>query len=148
MPGRSGLGGDRRVRRHADFVQAQRQGRRVGTAHFTLLVAAQREQAPPDRGEERAELERRPARLGVVVTRKVGGAVQRNRIKRLCRECFRTWPDLLPRGADLIVIARSGADRLSVKDVRREWEDVTRLLRKRAAEALARRGESHHPGRR
>jgi ribonuclease P protein component len=105
----------------------------VGTAHFTLLVAAQ---PPPPR----------PARLGIVVGRKLGTAVWRNRIKRLCRECFRNWPDLLPHGVDLVVIARSGAHALGLAEVQAEWRTVETLLKKRAAEALARAGHSHHPG--
>jgi ribonuclease P protein component len=85
-------------------------------------------------------------RLGLVVARKVGNAVRRNRIKRLCRECFRTWPDLLPAGVDLIVIARPGAHELSLAEVRDEWLAVARLLRKRATEALAQRDATDHPG--
>jgi ribonuclease P protein component len=128
-----GFGPDRRLRRHAEFVRAQRIGRRVGTPHFTLLVALQpRETAA--------------ARLGIVAARKIGGAVQRNRVKRLCRECFRTWPDLLPRGVDLIVIARPGAHELALKDVQAEWRSVAALLRRRAMEALANPPAKHHPG--
>jgi ribonuclease P protein component len=127
------FGADRRVRKHAEFVRAQgdRETRRVGTAHFALLVAAQREPGPP--------------RLGLVVGRRVGSAVQRNRVKRLCRECFRTHPDWLPRGVDLIVIARPGAPELDLAQLRAEWLGVLRLLKKRAAEALARASSSHHP---
>ena len=127
------MGPDRRLRRHTEFVVAQRSGRRVGTAHFTLLVAAQ---PPPPR----------PARLGLVVGRKLGTAVRRNRVKRLCRECFRNWPNLLPQGVDLIVIARPGAELLVLAEVRAEWHSVEMLLKKRAAEALARAGRPHHPG--
>jgi ribonuclease P protein component len=127
------FGPARRLRRHSEFACAQRDGRRVGTRHFTLLVAAQ-----PNPGA--------PSRLGLVVARKVGSAVRRNRIKRLCRECFRAWPDLVPPGIDLVVIARPGADALKLEDVRAEWKSVERLLRKRATEALARRGPPHHPG--
>ncbi len=127
------FGPDRRLRRHSEFVRAQRIGRRVGTTHFTLLVAAQAEGAGP-------------SRLGLVVARKVGGAVQRNRVKRVCRECFRTWPDLLPSGVDLVVIARPGAHELSLADVQAEWLAVSRLLRKRATEALAHRDATDHPG--
>lgn len=131
-----GFGRDRRLRAHGEFVRAQRSGRRVGTTHFTLLVALQ---PPPPR----------PARLGLVVGRKVGTAVRRNRIKRLCRECFRTWPGLLPEGVDLVVIAREGAHALGLAEVRAEWRGVERLLKKRAAEvlALAPDRERHHvPG--
>jgi ribonuclease P protein component len=127
------FGKDRRLRKHAEFVQAKRLGRRVGTAHFTLLVA-------PQPGEALA------ARLGIVAARTVGGAVARNRVKRLCRECFRTWPGLLPPGVDLIVIARPGAPGLALTEVRSEWGGVERLLRKRAEEALARARTTHHPG--
>jgi ribonuclease P protein component len=84
--------------------------------------------------------------MGVVVTRKLGTAVRRNRVKRLCRECFRTWPDLLPEGVDLVVIARVGAHELGLAEVRAEWRAVAALLKKRAAEALARAPRSNHPG--
>ena len=85
-----------------------------------------------------------PSRLGVVVTRKIGGAVQRNRIKRLCRECFRLWPDFVPNGIDLVVIARDGAHELGLADVRGEWERAHRALQKRAIEALAQTPPKHH----
>lgn len=129
------FGASRRLRKHTEFVRAQRTGRRVGTPHFTLLVAAQ----PP--GGSTA-----PARLGIVAARTLGGAVQRNRVKRLCRECFRTWPDLLPPGVDLVVIARSGAPELGLADVRAEWRSVEAQLKKRARDALAQGGGKHHPG--
>jgi ribonuclease P protein component len=128
------FGPDRRLRKHSEFARAQREGRRVGTRHFTLLVAAQ------------ADAPARPSRLGLVVARKVGNAVRRNRVKRLCRECFRTCPNLVPPGIDLVVIARPGADALKLDDVRAEWLSVERLLRKRATEALAQRRAPHHPG--
>jgi len=129
----SGFGKERRLRKHAEFVRAKRLGRRVGTPHFTFLVAPQ----PGDAVEPR---------LGVVAARSVGGAVRRNRVKRLCRECFRTWPGLLPPGVDLVVIARPSAHELGLADVRSEWLAVERPLRKRAQEALARARTAHHPG--
>ncbi len=138
MPGSSfTLGPDRRLRKHAEFVRSQRGGRRVGTKHFTLLVAPQaspRPEGPPG-----------VARIGLVVARKIGGAVQRNRVKRLCRELFRTSPDLLPAGVDLVVIAREGAATLDLAALRAEWFGVQALLGKRAAEALARAATPHHP---
>jgi ribonuclease P protein component len=107
----------------------------VVTPHFTLLVAGQSSPAS--------------SRLGLVVSSKVGIAVRRNRIKRLCREAFRTWPGLLPDGVDLIVIAKSGAHELGLAGVRAEWLAVVESLRRRASEALARRAApSAPPGRR
>jgi ribonuclease P protein component len=134
-PPRLGFGAERRLGKHTEFARAQRIGRRVGTEHFMLLVAPQ----PEGKGGG-------PARLGIVATRKIGGAVQRNRVKRLCRECFRRWPGLLPAGVDLIVIARSGAEVLGLTDVQAEWRTVEAVLKRRAQDALANRPAKPHVG--
>ena len=85
-----------------------------------------------------------PSRLGIVTSRKIGGAVDRNRVRRLCRECFRRWPDIVPAGVDLVVIARPGAPDLGLADLQGEWRAVEGLLKKRAAEALARGAPRPH----
>jgi ribonuclease P protein component len=134
MAGEGAFGRDRRVRKRSEFIHIQAASRRVTTPHFVLLVAAR---APGCARET-------PARLGFIVTRKVGCAVERNRIKRVCRECFRQWKGLLPDGVDLVVVARQGAQTLGLANVRAEWGAVSSLLRRRAEEALARRGDVPH----
>lgn len=97
------------------------------TPHFVLLVAARAPSATDERG---------PSRLGVVATRKVGNSVERSRIKRLCRECFRSWPGFVPDGIDLVVIARQGAQALTLRSVREEWSRARRALLRRCESAL------------
>ena len=52
---------------------------------------------------------REQARLGLTVSSKVGNAVVRNRIRRQLREWFRAHIDELPKGHDVVIIARSSA---------------------------------------
>ncbi len=59
-----------------------------------------------------------PPRLGVTVSRKVGNAVVRNRIKRRIREWFRADRSLVENGRDLVVIARRPAVDLDVPSTR------------------------------
>jgi len=118
------FGPERRIKRRTDFLRVQSIGQRAMAAHFVLLVAAR-------------ETAGSCARLGIVVTRKIGSSPQRNRIKRVCRECFRTWPELVPDGIDLVVIARSGAAELGLAEVRAEWERARPALLKRCAAVLS-----------
>lgn len=56
-------------------------------------------------------------RIGLTVSRRVGNAVLRNRIKRRVREWFRMHREELPRGVDLVVIARRGAAELGSREL-------------------------------
>jgi ribonuclease P protein component len=123
------------VRKRADFQRIQAAAKRVTTRHFVLLVAAREDRAPAPSPR---------ARLGLVASRRIGGAVSRNRVKRLCRECFRRVEHLLPDEIDLVVIARTGADSLKLQEVLAEWEGVVAALQRHAREALARNGREPH----
>ena len=127
---RATLDRSRRLRRKADFRRVQADAKRVVTRHFVLLVAPQPAASGP--------------RLGLIVSRKVGGAVARNRVKRLCRECFRLSPGFLPDGVDLIVVARGGADSMKLQEVRDEWASAAAAVRRRSSEALAQRRAAPH----
>ncbi|HEY1785147.1 MAG TPA: ribonuclease P protein component [Pirellulales bacterium] len=81
-----------RVKRTADFDRAYQL--RASVADGCLIVYAAANGLPHPR-------------LGLSVSRKVGGAVIRNRWKRLLREAFRLSRTALPAGVDLIVIPRA-----------------------------------------
>lgn len=70
------------------------------------------------------------ARLGLSVSRRVGGAVERNRWKRLAREVFRRHRARLPVGVDLVVVAHPGIEPCLA--------DLTKSLLRLARNAAAR----------
>lgn len=94
-----------RIRRRREYLAAQGKGRRLSAPHFTVILA-------PPGGEPRP-------RLGLVVTRRLGKAVRRNRVKRLLREFFRRHREELPP-QDIIILAKKGAETLTYADVTRE----------------------------
>lgn len=66
----------------------------------------------------------REARIGLTVTKKVGISVQRNRIRRVIREVFRSLKEITP-GNDLVIIARKAAINLKYSQA---YDSLTRLL--------------------
>lgn len=66
------------------------------------------------------------SRLGVTVSRKVGNAVVRNRVKRLLRETFRLHPEFFRWPIDLVVIAKREVRAERLSDVVREFEHALR----------------------
>jgi ribonuclease P protein component len=99
-PGSRPRPGRGRLSRSADFDRVFRQGRSQGGRELVLYVFP--------RGERDGS-----ARLGLSVSRKVGGAVERNRVKRLLREAFAAEAERLPAGTDAVIVARPDARALA-----------------------------------
>ncbi|WP_437736650.1 ribonuclease P protein component [Sorangium sp. So ce1335] len=132
----------KRIRKRADFVRIQNGGHRVTTRHLLILVAAPvaaRPRGGPACGASLRDAAASPVtpRLGLVASRKVGGAIARNRAKRLLREAFRRFPELFPDHVDIVVILRTGAGSLGLEDVLAELRSVVPVLRRRARDAVA-----------
>ncbi len=87
-----------RLRKRPEFLRLAHSGRRVHGRHFLLNGL------PSAAGR---------SRLGITVTKKVGPAVTRNRIKRYCREFFRRHRHRFPGHWDINIIARRSAVELT-----------------------------------
>jgi ribonuclease P protein component len=81
-----------RLSRSAEFERVYRQGRSHANRFLVLYSFPRGADDEP--------------RVGLSVSRKVGGAVERNRVKRLLREAFAARAEVLPAGHDLVVVAR------------------------------------------
>lgn len=104
-----------RILGRRDFLRVQREGRRVHTPNFVIMVLPGCEQ-----------------RVGVTITRRAAGAVARNRVKRLVREVFRRNRGLFPARCELVLVARSGADRLDYEALRHEVRQARSALMRAA----------------
>jgi ribonuclease P protein component len=95
----------RRLSRSAEFERVYRQGRSKAN-RYLVLYAFPREAEEGDEGP----------RLGLSVSRKVGGAVDRTRVKRCLREAFWAEAERLPEDSDYVVVARPEAGPLAERD--------------------------------
>jgi ribonuclease P protein component len=99
-----------RVRKRGAFIEIQRQGHKVAGTYLLLFVRDQR----------RNDKSPGPARLGVTVSRRVGGAVVRNHVKRLLREVYRLNPAWFPAGRDYVFVAKPEAAKLDLHGAQSE----------------------------
>jgi len=111
------FGAKDRLHNSREFSRTWREGQRCHTRNLSVIAA------PPGTSAQHHP------RLGVTVSRKVGNAVCRNRIKRWIRESFRTSRQQLATAADVVVIAKPGAALLEHCEFDQELQEAFRRLR-------------------
>jgi ribonuclease P protein component len=119
----------RRLSRSGEFDRVYREGRSHASRHLVVYAF------PRSDGEE-------DPRLGISVGRKLGGAVERNRIKRLLRDAFWAGAGDLAPGHDFVIVARPAAGELARDGGEGAIEQALRSVLAEAGLARGRDNES------
>src|SRR5207249_409472 len=118
---------EQRIRRRAEYQQIYERGTRIRSRFSTVFIL------PNDKGI---------TRLGIAATRKLGGAVVRNRAKRLIREVFRR--NAIARGFDVVIIPRRELLDASLTVLEADYRDILeRRLRRAGGGTDCRRRPRH-----
>lgn len=103
------LGKHERIRKRKQYVIIYQQGKRSYSENFTAVVC---------------QNQLGTKRLGIAVSKKVGGAVKRNRAKRLIREFFRLNKLKFSASRDFVIVVKKDISSLTYQDVCRELESL------------------------
>ena len=101
-----------RIRASREFKQIQRSGKKIRTAHI-LGIAIRKEG---------------PARIGLTVSKKVGNAVVRNRLKRLLREISRHEYASIEAGWQVILIAHPSSASVQLRELKSNVQFIFKKL--------------------
>jgi ribonuclease P protein component len=102
-----------RIVRSSDYQAIYKTGFKIHSSHFVLF----------SRGNTLGH-----SRLGITASRKVGGAVVRNRAKRMFREIFRRLFNQIPNRFDMVINAKSNCHGVSYEDLRTEFLTAVKKL--------------------
>lgn len=111
-----------RLRRHSDYQRVYAASRKQFSASMTYFVAMQ----PESQADS-------PARVGLTAGKVMGGAVERNRIKRRMRETVRKHVSLLPAGVDVVLHPRKSVMTMDFAVLEREVGVVFARIAERLA---------------
>jgi ribonuclease P protein component len=105
------FGKEERIRSRSDFLRISKEGTKYGTDHFRVALC-------PNKLPSR--------RLGITVGKNIGTAVERNRVKRRIRECFRLNKEIFPDSTDVVITAKKGAAGLNFLQTTEELKGLLR----------------------
>jgi ribonuclease P protein component len=114
---------EQHLRRQSDIRAPRERGARADCQTFTVWHMRRN---PPASAEPAAEV--LPRVCFVASRASVGGAVLRNRAKRRLREVFRRHQELLPRDADLVIVARAAVNRRPFAELERKFVEACQRI--------------------
>ena len=112
---KQGFSQQERMLKRPDFLECFARGRKKNSANFIIFYQDRRIDHP---------------RIGITVSKKVGNAVRRNRIKRLLREFFRLHKALFLPGLDYSIVVKKRCSLNIFNDVVRELTPLLLRMRK------------------
>ena len=101
------------IKQNFEFRRLYHRGKSLASHHVVVYAMKNR---------------RRCNRLGLTVSVKLGGAVVRNRIKRIVREAYRSQEDELKQGYDIVIVARNAAVNAKMPDIQKSLSKTFRSL--------------------
>ncbi len=104
-----------RIKKNEEFQEVFKLGQSTANRQFVIYVLDRPEQAH--------------FRVGLSVSKKIGNAVMRNRIKRLIRQVVFEFSDSLKSGKDIVIIARKPTAEMDYGEVKSSLEHVTKLAK-------------------
>ena len=128
-PGSRQWGKSKRLLKHADFQKVYQDGRRQFTGNMTVFFLRRAEDSSPVIGR----------RVGFTVGKVLGGAVERNRIKRRMREAVRLSPAVWDGPIDVVFNPRKSVLTLPFAELLSEVTRALRLAEQRARVAEPKR---------
>ncbi|VEF46044.1 ribonuclease P protein component [Bacillus freudenreichii] len=102
-----------RIKDNAEFQAVFKKGKSVANRQFVIYMLEKKEQTH--------------FRIGLSVSKKIGNAVTRNRIKRYIRQAFHEFQEQVSHNKDFVIIARKPAAEMDYHSVKKSLEHVLRL---------------------